>query len=403
VNTSIKNNYLNIRDRRKQMKKQTMLLISLIVSVFLLSACGINAAAPLETIPAPAGDLIVAEGHFVPQENMTLSFPVRGKISGILVKQGDKVKEGQVLINLGDNYQAEAAMAAAVLELTSANQSVDVLYRTADLAKAQALTAYINSQKTRLASQLVYDRLDLNAIQTGIEDAQKEVDTRQTNLEKAQKDFDKYKDLAADNADHKTYEDKLSKAQINYDDALQLLLVQTSRLDEPKAALDTALGAEAQAKHTYENSAQGPDIEKLALAQARLDNASAQVSAARNALDSYELKAPLDGTVADINVFPNQQVGPETWAIVLIDDRQWYVDTSDLTEYDVVSIKAGQTADITIDALPEIKMTGVLEEIANSPKVLAGDVTYTARLRIDNPDSRIKWGMTAEVTFPVKK
>ena len=385
------------------MKKQTLFLISLIVLVFLLSACGIKVAAPLETTPAPASDIVVAEGHFVPQENMTLSFSVRGKISEILVKQGDKVNEGQVLINLGDSHQAEAAMTAAVLELTSAKQSVDILYRTADIAKAQALTAYINSQKTRLASQLVYDRLDLNVIQISIDDAQKVVDTRQTDLEKAQKDFDKYKDLPADAADHKMYEDKLSKTQINYDDALRLLLMQTGRRDEPKAALDTALGAEAEAKHTYENSQQGPDTEKLALAQARLDNASAQVAAAQNALASYELKAPFDGTVADINVSTNQQVGPETWAIVVIDDRQWYVDTSDLTEYDVVNIKVGQTANITIDALPEIKMTGVIEEIANSPKVLAGDVTYTVRLRIDNPDSRIKWGMTTEVTFPVNK
>jgi HlyD family secretion protein len=385
------------------MKKQMILIISTIVLVLLLAGCGIKTAAPLETALTPAPDTVIAEGHFVPQEILTLSFQVRGKMSEITVKQGDKVSEGQVLARLGDNQQAQAALTAATLELDSAKQAADTLSRTAGLARAQAFTAYINAQKIRLTSQLVYDRLDLSVIQTGIDDAQKVVDTRLTELEKAQADFDEYKDLPPDDADRKTYEDKLNTAQTNYDDALRLLLIQSNRLDEPKAALDTALGIEAEAKRAYENTQEGPDTDKIALAQARLDNALAQVAAAQNALGNYELKAPFNGTVADINVSPNQQAGPETWAIVLIDDRQWYVETSDLTEYDVAKINVGDSANITIDALPQIEMAGVVEDISIAPKTLAGDVIYTVRLRIDKPDPLVKWGMTMEVTFPVKK
>jgi multidrug efflux pump subunit AcrA (membrane-fusion protein) len=385
------------------MKKQMILIISSIVLVLLLAGCGIKTAAPLETAVTPAPDIVVAEGHFVPQEILTLSFQVRGKMSEITVKQGDKVSEGQVLARLGDNQQAQAALTAATLELDSAKQAADTLSRTAGLARAQALTAYINAQKIRLASQLVYDRLDLSVIQTGIDNAQEVVDTRQTELQEARVDFDKYKDLSPDDAERKTYEDKLGTAQTNYDDALRLLLIQTNRLDEPKAALDTALGIEAEAKRTYENTKEGPDTDKNTLAQARLDNALAQVTAAQNALGNYELKAPFKGTVADINVSLNQQAGPETWAVVLIDDRQWYVETSDLTEYDVVRVNVGDSAKIKIDALPQIEMAGVVEDISIAPKTQAGDVIYTVRLRIDNPDPLIRWGMTMEVTFPVNK
>jgi multidrug resistance efflux pump len=385
------------------MKKQMILAISSTVLVLLLAGCGIKTAAPLETTLTPAPDNIVAEGHFVPQEILTLSFQVRGKVSEIMVKQGDKVSENQVLGKLGDNQQTRAALAAATVELYSAKQAVDTLLRTADLARAQALTAYINAQKTRIISQLVYDRMDLSVIQNSIDDAQKEANTRQTELEKAQADFDKYKDLPPDDADRKAYEDKLNTAQTNHDDALRLLLIQTNRLDEPKAALDTALGAEAEAKRTYKNTQEGPDTDKIILAQARLDNAAAQVAAAQNALGNYELKAPFNGTVADINVSPNQQVGPETWAIVLIDDRQWYVETNDLTEYDVAKINVGDNANIKIDALPQLEMAGVVEDISIAPKTVAGDVIYTVRLRIDKPDPLIRWGMTMEVTFPIKK
>ena len=388
---------------KKQIQKQMILTISSIVLVLLLAGCGIKAAVPLETAPTLSADIVVAEGHFVPQEILTLSFPVRGKVSEIVVKQGDEVSEDQVLIRLGDSQQTQAALTAATLELYSAKQASDTLLRTAGLASVQALTAYINAKKIRLASQLVYDRLDLSVIQTGIDDAQEVVNTRKTELKEARVDFDKYKDLPPDDADRKTYEDKLSAAQTNYDDALRLLLIQTNRLDEPKAALDIALGVEAEAKRTYENTQEGPDTDKIALAQARLDNAMAQVAAAQNALANYELKAPFSGTVADINVSPNQAVGPEIWAVVLIDDRQWYVETSDLTEYDVVKINIGDSANITIDALPQIEMAGVVEDISIAPKTQAGDVIYTVRLRIDNPDPQIKWGMTMEVTFPIAK
>ena len=55
----------------------------------------------------------MVEGHFIPRENLYLSFLARGKISEILVKQGDQVTEGQVLVKLGDSQQAEAAVTGA--------------------------------------------------------------------------------------------------------------------------------------------------------------------------------------------------------------------------------------------------------------------------------------------------
>ena len=116
----------------------------------------------------------MVEGHFVPRENLYLSFLARGKVSEILVKQGDQVTEGQVLVRLGDSQQAEAAVTGAKLELTSAQQAMDTLLRTSGLNKSQAQLAYINAQKAKIDAQLVWDRLDLRSIQTSIDNAQEE-------------------------------------------------------------------------------------------------------------------------------------------------------------------------------------------------------------------------------------
>jgi multidrug resistance efflux pump len=346
---------------------------------------------------------VIAEGHLLPRDNATLAFAARGRVEEILVKKGDAVKQGQVLARLGDRQQAEAALTAAQLELTSAQQAYDALVRTADLARAQAWQAYMQAQTVRLAAQLAWDKLDLTSIQTDIDDAQADVTSRQTDVENAQKDFDKYKDLPSDNATRKSYEDALRTAQTNYDQAVQKLVDLTRQRDNLRAALDSALAAEAEAKRTYDNTKNGADSDKLALAQRRLDNAKAQAAAAQNALDNYDLKAPFYGTVVDINISADEWSGPETWAVVVADFSQWYLDTSDLSEMDVVKVAVGQKVTITADALPGVTMTGVVEEIGATPKTQSGDVLYTVHIRMDEVDPLLRWGMTMEVTFEEKK
>ena len=384
------------------MKKIAYFLVSILVFLFLTVGCGNNKSTPTEIAPLSAVDTVVTEGHFVPRDSLYLSFLVRGKVSAILVKQGDKVTEGQELIRVGDSQQAKAALTAVKLELISAQQAVDTLIRTAGLGEAQAQITYINAQKARLDAQLLWDRLDLKSIQTSIDNAQEVVDTRKTDLDAAQEDFDENKGKPVDDPGRINSEDRLKAAQTAYDDAVRLLLIQTNRRDIPKAGLASAVTVEAEAERTYKNTLDGPDKDVLALAQARLDNAIAQESAAQNAVDNYVLKAPFAGIVAEINVSINQQVGPETWAVVVIDPSVWYVDTSDLTEYEVVNIGVGDTAIITVDVLPGVEMSGVVEQIAMAPKVQAGDVIYTVRLRVDEPDPQMKWGMTVEIAFPIK-
>jgi multidrug resistance efflux pump len=384
------------------MKKQLIFLVSLLFIVLFLAGCTSKSATDNTAIPIQTSDSIISEGHFVPKDNLYLSFLVRGTVSKIMVKQGDQITEGQPLIQLKDSQQAEAAFTGAQLELTSAQQQMDALLRTTELGKAQAQMDYIAAQKARNDAQLAWDRLDLDAIQTNIDNAQEFLDNQKEDLTQAQEDFDKYANLPTDDTNRKTAENKLKTAQSNYDNAIRNLLDQTNRRDIPRSTLDSALVLESEAKRTFENTKNGPDADKLALAQARLDNAKAQVAAAQKSIDSYVLNAPFDGIVADINVSLNQQVGPEIWAVVIIDSSQWYVETSDLTEYDVVKIKMGETANITVDALPELSMTGVVEEIALAPKSQAGDIIYTVRLRVDNPDPTLKWGMTMEVTFPIQ-
>ena len=235
------------------MKKSVLFLVSILVILFLTVGCGNNKSTPTEIAPLSAVDTIVTEGHFVPRDSLYLSFLIRGKVSEILVNQGDKITEGQALIRVGDSQQAEAALTTVKLELISAQQAMEALVRTAGLGAAQAQMAYINAQKARIDAQLVWDRLDLKSIQTSIDNAQEVVDTRKTDLDTVQQDFDENKGKPADDPARINSEDRLKVAQTAYNDAVRLLLIQTTRRDIPSAGLASAVTAEAEAERTYKN------------------------------------------------------------------------------------------------------------------------------------------------------
>jgi len=390
--------------RKETMKKTMKILITMVITlVIVLSACANQQAIPTQdSTPAASvlsADSVVAEGHIKPSLAVNLSFLARGVVEDINVEIGDRVGKGDILVRLSNASQAEAQIAAAHLELAQAQYELDTLLRTGDANLAQAWTAYQNAQIARAAAQKEWDDINPRDIADRVDDQQSVVNDRKQDLEDAQDEFDKYKDLDKDNTRRKTAEDDLRSAQADYDDAVAELEDIRRESDSTRAALDEALATEAEAKYQWELSADGANKDQLKLAEARLDNAKAQVAAAQSTLDNYILTAPFDGVVVDVAVSIGEQVGVESRAVSVADMSSWIVETSDVTELDVVNIKVGQKATLTADALPDVTMDGVVTFISQSSFTQSGDVLYTVYLDVPSVDPRVKWGMTVEVTF----
>ena len=88
--------------------------------------------------------------------------------------------------------------------------------------------------------------------------------------------------------------------------------------------------------------------------------------------------------------------------MVFSDPSQWYVETSDLTEKEVVALRVGQKVAVTADALPDSHMLGTIESISQTSVEKAGDITYVARIAISDPDPELRWGMTVKNSFQAK-
>ncbi|MBV6450973.1 MAG: hypothetical protein MHPDNHAH_01700 [Anaerolineales bacterium] len=371
------------------------------ILTLILTACANQTAGT----PAPAvdnvaaSDSVIAEGRLEPIHAVNLSFQAIGIVEAVNVKIGDSVKKGDALARLSNASVAEAQLAGANLELVGAQQALDALNRNGSANLAAAWTAYMNAQEVRAEAERDWEALNVDDIEDRVEDAKAEVQDREEDLQDAKDEFDKYKDLDKDNSRRVTAEDNLETAQENYNEALRDLDEIMRERDTVRAALDGAFAAEAEAKYQYEVSADGVNADDLALATARLDNAQAQVSAAQENLSNFILYAPFDGVVAEVAVKVGDQVSPENRIVSVADTSAWVVETTDVTELEVVKLKVGQNVTFTADAIDGVTMNGVVTEISGSSVLQSGDVIYTVRIAVDKVDPRVKWGMTVEVTF----
>jgi multidrug resistance efflux pump len=386
--------------KEKKMKKTTLVVLLSFALILTLSACTAEEAPEPVIVESLPLDYVVAEGHILPAQDVRLNFSARGTVAEILVSEGEMVSKDQVIIRLADQEQAEASLRAAELSLIIAQDAYDDFVRTGGLATADAWQAYMDTQILRADAEREWENLNTDDLQDDIDTAEADLSDFEEDLQDAQDEFDKYADLDEDNSKRSDAEDDLESAQEDLNEAKRDLEETIRILDVDRAKLDSALAVEAETKRDYESRADdGLDPDTKALLDAQLLNAKAQVDAASNALASYELRAPFDGTITDINLEVGQLVGPEQWATQIADLSTFYVETSDLTELEVVKISEGQSVEITPDALAELVIGGNVESIGQSFQTQAGDIIYVVNISLDDLDPALRWGMTVEITF----
>ena len=382
-----------------------VILILLLLASLLLSGCQAiqNITSPEPTVtPAPVkqdDSIVIAEGHVVPKDFTNLYFTISGSVTEILVQEGEQVSKGAELVRLGDRQPFEASLASAELELLSAQQQLDDLNEKAAISTSQANLAVLDAGTAFMEAQKRFEDLDTNETQDKIDEAKKVVADLSDDLKDAQDEFDKYKDLAVDNQNRKDAEDKLKEAQNKFNQAVRDRDTLSNDLDRAKEDQVSAQARLDQARRDAEARQDGPDPDQLALAQARVKNATAQVDAAQSALDKLTLVAPYDGKILRIDISVDERAQPNQTVMVLADTSTWYIETSDLTESEVVKISLGQPAIIKPDALPDVEIDGTVESIDDTYIERSGDITYTVRVKLEQPDPLLRWGMTVEARF----
>jgi len=389
-------------------------LALLLVIALLLVGCSAPDAAPdpgAELTPSPAlppSNAVVADGRVVPLRSAALSLETGGVVSEILVVEGDEVQQGEPLIRLSTADQLAAAAAAAELQVITARQELAALQDNADVATALAMLRLANARDALKDAEYRW-----RVLQEGYRATREVEKLAEANFLIAEDSLDKAQD-AYDSLSGRDKDDPLRAgalaqlvgAQNRRNETRRLLNWYTGRPSEIDQAILDAELAEAQANvqvadKTYQDVQDGIDPDDLELGQARLAQAEAQLKAAETALAGAELRAPFAGVVTALDLRQGEFVAPGIPLAWIADFSDWRIETTDLGEIDAVNVRIGDTASITLDALPDVELSGTVESISGYGQTRQGDITYKAVLRLEPPYPELLWNMTAYVTiFP---
>ena len=139
-------------------------------------------------------------------------------------------------------------------------------------------------------------------------------------------------------------------------------------------------------------------------ARAQVHQAQAALEQAKVDLDRTIIRSPVTGTVISRSVDVGQTVAASLQAPTLFtiaqDLTKMQVDTN-VSEADVGHVVVGQAATFTVDAYPGQVMRGTVREIRAAPIIVQNVVNYNAVIAVDNPELKLKPGMTATVSILV--
>ena len=190
-------------------------------------------------------------------------------------------------------------------------------------------------------------------------------------------------------------------------------LLPRSEVETAQTAHDTAV-AQYNASQADRESAEAKlhaARAQLGAAEAQVEKAQAQVHQAQAALDQAQvdldrtlIRSPVTGTVISRSVDVGQTVAASLQAPTLFtiaqDLTKMQVDTN-VSEADIGQVVVGQQATFTVDAYPGQIMRGTVREIRSAPIIVQNVVNYNAVVAVDNPDLKLRPGMTATVSILV--
>ncbi len=387
-----------------------------------------------------------AAGNLQPNSQVNLNFQAGGTVTDVKVKEGDVVKQGQALVQL-DNTDAKLAVdsakanvQSAQLKLQQAQQgpkdtdiaqaqakvdqaqaSVNKLYQTTTAADIASAQAQVTSAQANL------DKVKAGASDTDIANAKQKVEQAKNALWGAQSNRDAMCGRTKDPDNDPTCQN--NRAQVNQQEAsVQMAQNDLDKLLQGANPNDVTVAEQqvAQAQASLAKLRQGPTAADVAnakagvtsaqanlqavkagsddltvqQAQAAVDQANVAVQQAQLKLDQTTLTAPFDGVVTAVTATKGQIIGASANPVQLSDLSTLKV-VSNVSELDRSKLKAGQSVQMTFDALPNVTATGKVDSISPAGTLSQGVVNYPVTITLAHPDPAIQPGMTANLNVIV--
>jgi HlyD family secretion protein len=220
------------------------------------------------------------------------------------------------------------------------------------------------------------------------------LDQAQTAYDRLANDHQAQNYLSGDWGPFQSVVNALSNAQSAYDQALANCNITKLSLND--SSLRSAQ-AQLQSAKANLDSLVSPRAEKQIQAAAALEQARLSLEQAKRNLAEATIVAPFDGVITAVNITAGGASGSSA-AITIADTSQLHVDAL-VDETEIASVQAGQKAEITLDALSGITLTGEVANVDPSGTVSNGVVNYKVRVNLDPTDTSLLLDMTANASI----
>lgn len=296
-----------------------------------------NAATPLivTTVTAlgrlePQGEIVKLAAATSTQEN---------RISKLLVKEGDRVKAGQVIAILASRDRLQAA-------LNQAQRDVQVVQARLAQVEAGAKTGAVGAQQAEIT------RLGANQ-SAAIASQRANVERLAAEVQNAQIEAQRYQSLSNQGAISNSQRDSKQLVLATAQRSLQQAESELTRLETTmRPELDRAIATLDQISEV-----RPVDVDVLV---AELDRAIASVQQAEANLEQTYVRAPQDGVVMDIHTRAGEVISSNGIVEIGQIDRMYAI--AEVYQSDIQKIRIGQSVLCNSEAIPE-KLKGTVERI----------------------------------------
>ena len=357
------------------------------------------------TVPVVSSDVtlrISASGKVVPIQSVNLSPKNSGILAQLLVEQGDKVEQGQIIARMDDsNLQAQLSKARANLAQVRAQ-----------LAEARAGTRPEEIAQSR--ARLNQARAQLNQARTGnrpeeIAQAQAQVEAARARVNLTSSRVQRNRNLATsgaisqDTLDEVIADDRSAKA--NLLEAQRRLIdikngSRTEEIDQKQAAVIE----QEQALQQLQNGSRPEQIDQF---EASVAAAQSELKAVQVQLDDTIIRAPFSGIVTQKYATVGAFVTPTTSAsstasatsssIVAV-SRGLEV-LAQVPEVDIGQVKQGRMVEIVADAYPNQVFKGKVRLISPEAVVEQNVTSFQVRIALTTGQEQLKSGMNVDLTI----
>jgi multidrug resistance efflux pump len=328
----------------------------------------------------------------VEARNIRVGSKVGGRIDRVLVREGDSVQAGQILITF-DDKELQAALEQSRANADKAQRG----YRSEEIAEARAAAAQARAD---------YELRKNGYRQEDIASAQAEVERAKADEIRTHLDFDRYEALAKKDLVSKQQRDT---AEANWKMALAQQQDTQHKLDLLQRGYRPEEIASAEARYhqtqaTLEKMERGNRREDVELAKAAYAYDEARFR-------ERQVAAPAAAIIEVLDVRPGDLIAPNTPVATLLERDQIYVRIY-IPETEIGRIQVGESAEVRVDSFPNQVFRGVVEQINQQAEFLPRNVqtreervhqVFGVKIRIDDPSGHVLAGMAADVKLKAGK